>query len=124
MEIRRVFIVGDSLFAETLVQILGESQSIKVTGNAPAPRDALAELGNQNPDVVIIAGNAESITPFLTTYPDLPVIHADLNTNRVRIITNQSIDARLSDLLAAIAALPKRNLSLDGKTPDEEQILS
>jgi len=124
METRRVFIVGDSLFAETLVQILGESRSIKVIGSAPAPKDAFAVMQNQIPDVVIVAGNAESITPFLTAYPDLPVIHADLNTNRVRIITNQSIDARVSDLLEAIAALPRRNMSVDGTTPNVEQTLS
>jgi len=31
----------------------------------------------------------------------------------VQVITNQSIDARISDLLSAIAALPSRDTGID-----------
>jgi len=116
METRRVYIVGDTLFAETLVQMLGEYEAIEVIGSAPTPSEALTRLQNQNPDVVIVAGVSESIISLLVACPDLPVIHTDLNTNRIQVITNQTIDARISDLLTAISALPKRGISMDEET--------
>jgi DNA-binding NarL/FixJ family response regulator len=123
MEIRSVFVVGDSLYAETLVQVLGDSETVVVSGTAPTPEEALPLLQRQSPDAVIVAVADESVVvtfaPILIANPNLPIIHADLNTNQVQVITNQSIDARTSDLLAAIAALPKRAVSIDEKTSDE-----
>ncbi|MBC8335671.1 MAG: hypothetical protein H8E29_10420 [Anaerolineales bacterium] len=117
MELRNVFVVGDSLFAETLIQLLGDSQTVSVIGTAPTPEDAIPKLKSQTPDAVIVAVADESIvaafTPILIANPNLPIIHADLNTNQMQVITNQSIDARVSDLLAAIAALPKQDASKD-----------
>lgn len=113
METRRVFIVGESLFAETLIQMLGKYETIQVVGSAPDSPEALSRLQNETPDVVLVAGTSDSIIPLLVACPDLPVIHTDLNTNRVQVITNQTIDASISDLLAAIAALPRRRTTLD-----------
>jgi len=112
-----VFVVGDSLFAETLIQVLGDSQSVTVVGTAPTPEDALPSLGSLLPDAVIVASADDTIVatfaPILVNNPDLPIIHADLSTNHVQVITNQSIDARISDLLSAIAALPSRDTGID-----------
>jgi chemotaxis response regulator CheB len=111
MELRNVFVIGDSLFAETLVQILGDSQAVKVIGTAPTPKDALPALKNQSPDAVVVAVAGDDVgvifAPIMVAYPNLPIIHGDLSTNTMQVITNQSIDARRSNLLAAIAALPK-----------------
>lgn len=93
--------------------MLGKYETIQIVGSAPTPPEALAELRGQNLDVIIMAGASDSIIPLMVSYPDLPVIHTDLNTNRVQVITNQTIDARISDLLAAIAALPRRGTMLD-----------
>ena len=117
MKIRNVFVVGDSLFAETLIQALGDSQNVAVIGSAPTPDDALPLLEELSPDVVIVAVADEAVvaafTPILIANPNLTIIHTDLNTNQMQVITNQSVDARMSDLLAAIAALPKQGASDD-----------
>ena len=52
-----------------------------------------------------------AFAPILLANPNLPIIHTDINTNRVQVITNQSIDAHITDLLAAIAGLPDRAAS-------------
>jgi DNA-binding NarL/FixJ family response regulator len=123
MEMRSVFVVGDSLYAETLIQVLGDSETVVVSGTAPTPEEAIVLLQSQSPDAVIVAVADESVVttfaPILIANPNLPIIHADLNTNQVQVITNQSIDARISDLLAAIASLPKRSVSVDEKTSNE-----
>jgi len=120
MEIRSVFVVGDSLYADTLVQVLGDSEAVVVSGTAPTPEEALTLLQSQSPDAVIVAVADESIvaafSPILIANPNLPIIHADLKTNQVQVITNQSIDASTSVLLDAIAALPKRTVPVDKKT--------
>ncbi len=77
-------------------------------------------LKEQSPDAVIVAVVDETVVaafaPILVANPNLSIIHADLNTNQIQVITNHSIDARMSDLLAAIAALPKQGASSDNET--------
>ncbi|MCP4139153.1 MAG: hypothetical protein GY755_02490 [Chloroflexi bacterium] len=114
MEIRSVFVVGDSLFAETLIQSLGDSENVAVVGTAPSLEEALPKLKEKLPDAVIMAVADESVivdfSPILVAIPEIAIIRADLNTNQMQVITNQSIDARISDLLIAIAGLPKRSM--------------
>ncbi|MBT3239463.1 MAG: hypothetical protein HON98_03050 [Chloroflexi bacterium] len=112
MKLRNIFVVGDSLFAETLVEVLGRSENVTVIGTAPTPELALPLLESHFPDAVIVAVADENVkatfAPILIANPNLPIIHTDINTNQVQVITNQSIDAHINDLLAAIASLPDR----------------
>jgi len=114
MKLRTVVVVGDSLFAETLVEILGRSDNVSVIGTAPTPELALPLLESQFPDAVVVAVADENVkaafAPILIANPNLPIIHTDINTNQVQVITNQSIDAHISDLIAAITELPDRDL--------------
>ncbi len=113
MKSRTVFVVGDSLFAETLVEVLGGSENVTVIGTAPTPEEALPLLESQFPDAVIVAVADENVSaafaPILLANPNLPIIHTNINTNQVQVITNQSIDAHIKDLMAAIAGLPDRD---------------
>ncbi len=123
MEFRNVFVVGDSLFAETLVEVLGRSENVRVIGTANTPEEALPLLQSQHPDAVIVAVADENVTatfaPILIANPNLPIIHTDINTNQVQVITNKSIDAHINDLLAAIAGLPDRESGNDEGTSKE-----
>ena len=120
MQPHRVFIVGSSLFAETLAQVLEDSQTVTVVGTASTSEEALSSLESQYPDAVIFAGanevNVSTFVPIMIAHPNLPIFHADLNTNQVQVITNQTIDARMSDLLAAIEALPRRDTTVEDET--------
>jgi chemotaxis response regulator CheB len=119
MKVKKVFVVGDSLFAETLIEIFGQSDNVVVIGTAPTIEDSLSLLEGKFPDAVIVAVADENVTaaftPILIANPNLPIIHADINTNQVQVITNEPIDAHVSDLLAAIAGLPERHLDSDLK---------
>lgn len=113
--VHRVFIVGDSLFAETLTQLLGHSPAIVVVGVAADVNDALAQLTAEpptTPDVIVVLhSNAKSepdFCPVLLAYPDLPILSAYLNTNVLRLIRSEQVEARTADLMAAIKALPIR----------------
>lgn len=114
MEARRVFIVGDSLFAETLAGMLA-SADVEVIASAPTPEATLAIIKTQCPDAVIVANASADETPpatfgqFLAAFPDLPIIYADLITDNVQVIKSQQVGPRSTDLLAAIAALPRRS---------------
>ena len=109
---RKVFVIGDSLFAETLTRMLASAGTVRVVGSAPTPEAALPLLATCRPDAVIVAGESELSTlafgQVLTAHPDLPVIRADLSMDSVQVITSQRIGTRPSDLLAAVAGLPKR----------------
>jgi DNA-binding NarL/FixJ family response regulator len=61
MKIRRVCIVGDSLFAETLGQMLAGAPAVEVVGAASTPEAALPVLEMQHPDAVIVAGVGKTL---------------------------------------------------------------
>jgi len=110
VENRSVLIVGESLFAETLTQMLVGSGCVTVIGTVPTVQAALCILALQRPDAVIVTGDADSATfaKLLSLQPDIALLCAGLNDNRVQVFTSQHIDASVSDLLATIAALPRR----------------
>jgi chemotaxis response regulator CheB len=112
MKTRRLFIIGDSLFAETLTQMLSREASVRIIGSAPSPNAALPMLSACQTDAVVVAGENEMSTlafgQLLAAYPDLPVICADLSRDVVQVITSHRIGTHTSDLLAAVAELPKR----------------
>ncbi|MFO7536916.1 MAG: hypothetical protein R6X32_02515 [Chloroflexota bacterium] len=105
----RVFLIGDSLFVETLAQLLAAETWVTVTGTAVSPHTALTTLDADLPHLIILAyaGNqpAHSPDPLLDHYPDLPIICADLNRDYVQVITSHRVNARRADLLAAIAEI-------------------
>jgi len=113
MQARRIIIIGDSLFAETLAGMLRHAGDVTVVGAAATPEAAFPLIPGTCPDAVIVAGigeePAQDLGHLLAAFPDLPVIRADLNADSVQVITSQRVSARPSDLLAAIAALPIRS---------------
>lgn len=113
MEQRTVVIVGDSLFAESLSQMLARSDRVKVAACVPTPGAALPAIVTHRPDAVIVAVTdrmaAHNYSQLIAAQPDLPILYADLNTDSVQVITSHRIGARPADLITAIAELPKRS---------------
>ncbi len=112
MEQRTVIIVGDSLFAEALSQMLALSERVSVIGCAPTPTVAVQLIAAHRPDAVIVA-EADRVgadyAQLLKSDLDLPIIRANLNADNVQIITSHRIGTRPADLLTALAELPKRS---------------
>jgi hypothetical protein len=114
MEVCRVFIIGGSLFADGIAHMLTGSRMVEVIGSVPTFEVALPLLETDCPDAVIVTASEQSrpvlFEPLLLTCPDLSIIYVDLNrADRVQIITSRRIEPHRSDLLAAIAAIPRRN---------------
>jgi hypothetical protein len=114
----RAFIMGWSLFAETVERALtsqADPQTVIVVGRCSTLEEALRQIPLANPDVVIVAGMDQPASavfgPLLACFPDLPILNADLNTNYVQVITSRSVHADRVDLLNAIVSLPKRHFS-------------
>jgi chemotaxis response regulator CheB len=113
MTARRVLVIGNSLFAETLTNMLADEPGILVVGEANNPHKTLALIESVCPDVIIVADCVPSETStelvgLVVTHPHLPLIHADLTTNAVQVITSRSISARRKDLLAVLNSLPQQ----------------
>jgi hypothetical protein len=113
MDTRTVILIGNSLFAETLAQMLAKTDLINVLACVRSPEAALPLLTTARPDAVILAEADQQLMAdcgrLLVTQPDLPIISADLNTPGVQVITSHRIGTRTADLLTAIAELPKRS---------------
>lgn len=105
----RAFIIGDSLFTDTLTQTLRSSEAVTICGTAATTSEAETAVPLTNPDVIIIAPAGhppqDVYAPLLATFPDLPVICADLSQDDILVITSHRISARRKDLLAAIQAV-------------------
>lgn len=117
MEPRKILIVGDSLFAATLVQMLVGKEDRVITSTAPTAEAALDLLRDDFPDGLLFTAGGEEIPaiigPFLTSHPNLPIIFARLDTGNLWILTSKSSRAGTSDLLNTIASLPKRSSQYD-----------
>lgn len=113
MERRTVVIVGDSLFAESLSQMLAHSNRVEVAACVPTPDAALAIITLRQPDAVIVAvtdrAAAHDYSQLIAAQPDLPILYADVNIDSVQVITSHRIGARSADLITALSELPKRS---------------
>lgn len=112
---RRVLIVGDSLFAEALAHVLASDGAVEVVGHAPTSEAALSLLAARQVDAVIVAGvgEGEAWAQLVTVQLDLPLIRADLNADSVQVVTSQRIVARSAELIEAIRKLPARQSKSD-----------
>lgn len=111
-EVCRIYLIGDSLFTDTLAQMLASEAWIQIMGTAVSPQQAVSRVTAAVPHLMIVvhgsSGPHESLDLLLENYPDVPVICADLNQDYVRIITSRRISARRTELLAAIQELLRR----------------
>ena len=109
MGTQRLFIIGSSLFADSLAQILTNEGGVVVIGTAPTPEAAFPTFKSEYPNAVIVAGSSENsrdiLGLLLTTYPDLPVIWADPNAEHMQVVTSQHVGANPKDLLAVLKTL-------------------
>lgn len=108
----RVFIIGQSLFAESLTQLLSSTADVSVAGHSPTVVDAMPTFNPEAVDVVILASTiaepiADDVDVLLAAAPHVAIISTNLDENTVQIITRQQVDARLSDLLAVLSTLPE-----------------
>ncbi len=114
MTTHRVLVIGNSLFAATLTQLLADVPDVAVVAEADSTQTALSLLKTVCPDVVIMAayGNAADnadLVGLVVTHPQLPLIRADLTSNTVQVITSRSVSARREDLLAVLNSLPQKD---------------
>lgn len=109
----RIFLIGDSLFTDSLVQLLADVENIELTGTAVSPSTAITSIAKAIPHIIIVAnasGQSQiNINPLFSIYPSIPIITANLNQDYVQIITSRRVGARRTDLLAAIQELSTRD---------------
>jgi chemotaxis response regulator CheB len=111
-ETHRILLIGDSLFAESLTQLLSSSGTVTIAGAVATMQEALPLIEQCQPDAVVVADVAAPqrahLAPLLEHYQDLPILCADLSTNYVLVITSRRIEAKRAGFLAALDALPNR----------------
>lgn len=121
MAVRRVFVVGDTLFASLLARLLEQSPRVEIAGAYPALEDLLSHLalsgqGAESPagqSAILLAGVSSptdaALLKLLSAFPDIPVLCTDPETNIVQVLSSQPIPMHSTqDLLAALAALPEQ----------------
>ena len=107
----RILIVGDSLFADTLRQMLTSHEQIEVTGACRPVKDLPATIAACGPDAVVLADPCATDLHtgiWLGIQCDLPIIHTTLTDDHLTIFTSRRVKAAQAQLLAAITALPNR----------------
>jgi chemotaxis response regulator CheB len=113
MERRTVVIVGDSLFAESLSQMLAQSDRVEVAACVPTSHAAMTAIDRCRPDAVIVAVTDRAADhdygQLIAAQPDLPIVYADVNADSVQVITSHRIGTRTADLITALEELPKRS---------------
>jgi len=108
----RIFIIGDSLFADGVIAALRRVDTVRVIGTASSLEAAASQLSLSHLDVIILVDTTEedSLTDFgglVARFPKLPIIRTTLIGNKIQVTTSQCVSASMSELLDAIATLPK-----------------
>ncbi len=108
MDERCVFIIGQSLFAETLAQLLSSVAEINIVGNTALVADALPVLKTSVVEAIILVSNpaTDDLNKLMAAAPNVPIISTNLDENTLQVITSKRLDARLSDLLSVLNTLP------------------
>ena len=109
MEGIRVFLIGNTLFAESvarMLQVSGAFNAVELFETLP-----VAPIQVSTPDVLILAdvdiAASDGDTSFLTICPDIPVICIASDSNYMKLITTTHITASLSNLIGTITNVKK-----------------
>ncbi|NUM44445.1 MAG: hypothetical protein HUU38_07025 [Anaerolineales bacterium] len=108
----QVFIIGETLYAETLTHLLADSEEVEIAGTATTPAEALPSLRESPPDALILASiektSLGSLDLLLEACPDVPLLCTNLNDANVQMFTHRKLNARFSTLLEALTQIPPR----------------
>lgn len=106
MEGIRIFLVGATLFAENVAQMLQTCEVFEQIELFETISAATLPIKNSPPDVLIFAdidiSKLQEITPYLLICPDITVICTDHQSTLMRLITTRLVHASLSDLVKSI----------------------
>lgn len=116
MDVRSVALFcSRQLLGESLAHLLNHMEEVDLVGPWLIDECALSNLGNQLPDIVLIAdgepemGQASILaTQILDAYPDLSVIRVTLSQNVAHIYSARALPASSAGLVDAIRRLPVR----------------
>lgn len=112
MDRHKIFIIGDSLFANGIIAVMRRVDTMRVIGMVPSLEAAASWLSRNQPDVIIVVGitgedSGKDFGSLVAHFPHLPIIWTTLTTDKIQITTSQCVDAHMAGLLEVIAALPK-----------------
>lgn len=106
--VRKVFIIGGSLFAEAVRAWLHGYEAIAVVGLAADVAQALEQIPLARPDVVLCLSDDETgfvdLCPLLAAYPDLPILRTSLLSDELGLICHRRLGR--VDLVTVIRNLP------------------
>lgn len=109
MEGIRVCLVGNTLFADNVAQMLRGCEVVSQVDHFPSVPEAMHYIDSQPPNVLVLADVDATIlvgdTPFLPICPDIPVICTDYQSNLLKLINTTHVSARLPDLINAVTTL-------------------
>jgi len=106
-----VFLVGNTLFAESVAIMLQASEVFRTVERFETLSVAIAPIQFSPPDVLILADvdtiTSKGDTSFLQICPDIPVICIDSDSTDMKLITTTHITASLSNLIGTITNVRK-----------------
>lgn len=105
----RVFLIGNTLFAESVTILLQASGVFDAVERFETLLLAATLIQASPPDVLILADIDTAVfkgdMTFLLIYPDFPVICIDSGSNLMKIITTKHITADLNNLIGTISTV-------------------
>lgn len=107
----RVFLVGNTLFAESVARMLQASGAFNVVERFETLPIAIAPIQISPPDVLILAdvdtAASKGDTPFLPIFQDIPLICIDSDSTFMKLITTKHITSSLNNLVETISTVKK-----------------
>jgi len=109
MSRQKIYLVGESMFAESLSTLLGEEEMQLAVTRFDNVRQTLAVLDSNLPDVIIMVDqdlvNLDYSDGLDMLWSDLPVIWANIGDDYLRLLSCRRVRPTRDDLLQALEAL-------------------
>ena len=101
-----IFLVGTTLFAENVAQMLQTCDVVKQIEQFETLSAAILPIEKSPPNVLILAdvdiAELQDVTPLLLICPDITVICTDHQSTLMKLITTRLVHASLPDLVKSI----------------------
>ena len=114
MDVFRIFVVGDTVLAESVAHMLQVSGGVDAVERFDMLSAAIPLIQFSMPDVLILADidNAllQSEIPFLPEHLDIPVIRISSENTLMKITITTTMPASMNNLIGAITSVNKSPL--------------
>jgi len=114
MDLKKVLVLGESLPAESMAFLFKEHEQFDLIGQTKTLSEAEHLLREHQVDVLVLVENGRGVNchlgEMLTKHPELPIVRANIEVDKVQVITSRCLGTRLDEFIQIISSAVVKGL--------------